>query len=80
MRLLIKAKFWIKVLLFTVLNFLLCLIFGVLFRSGTVQEHIDSIREKDLWNYFFLSIGFALAFSLWFYNDPESKNSRSDRS
>ena len=79
MKLLLKAKFWVRVLLFTLLNFLLCFIFGLLFRSGTVSEHLDSITDNDLWNYFYLSIGFALAFSLWFYNDPETKNSKSSR-
>lgn len=79
MRLLVKAKFWIKVFLFTLLNFLLCFILGILFRSGTVKEYFDSITEQDLWNYFFISVGFALAFSLWFFNDPESKKSRSNR-
>ncbi|MBI1344106.1 MAG: hypothetical protein GC171_14355 [Terrimonas sp.] len=79
MKLLTKGKFWIRVFLFSLLNFFLCFLLGVLFNAKGFTAFFDDLKEKDIWNFVIISIAFAFGFTLWIYNDPQSKHSNSSR-
>lgn len=79
MKLLSKGKFWIRVFLFFIINFLLCFLLGILFGSEKIPLFFQELSERDLWNYAAISFVFAFGFSIWLFNDPDRKRSMSSR-
>jgi|GEM_PF-6478089 len=77
MRQISKARFWLKVSVFFVFNFLLCFLLGILLSSKGMSGYFNGLRQKDFINYFIISFLFAFALNLWLFHDPASKTDRS---
>jgi len=79
MRFLLRPYFWIRVILFTLLNLTFCFLLGMLLDAKGASNYFENLTRKEILNYFYLSLAFAVAFCLWLYKDPESKKSGSRR-